>query len=269
MFIQSSHNQIRLYIAKFLVPTLEGISLASRSSRCSSRLALLYLLDLKHCAIPILEGDGEVGRFYNILFIQSRHGQIRLYIAKVLVPTLESISLASRRSRSGSRPALLYLLGFKNSTIPILEGHGKVNNILVVLCSHSQITLHIATVFVPSLKGISLASRISRCSSRLALLYLLGLKNCAIPILESNSEVRVWAIRDNTIVEATQIWIAIVDSIVAPPDILKVPIRVSSFGVHLVGCLRVADIVYAAPRIMVHYLYQLFVIVTVKYAVSE
>ena len=129
--------------------------------------------------------------------------------------------------------------------------------------------MHIAKVSVPTLEGITLASRISRCSSRLALLYLLGLKNSTIPILESNSEVRVWAIRDNTIVEATQIWIAIVDSIVASPDILKVPIRVSSFGVHLVGCLRVADIVlFAAPRIMVHYLYQLFVIVTVKYAVS-
>ena len=65
------HTQVRLHIAKTLVPTSEGIALTYRVGRCRSRLTLLYRLNLQHCTIPIVEGNGIFGLRFGFNFYRS------------------------------------------------------------------------------------------------------------------------------------------------------------------------------------------------------
>ena len=65
------HAQVRLHIAKTLVPTSEGIALTYRVGRCRSRLTLLYRLNLQHCTIPIVEGNGIFGLRFGFNFYRS------------------------------------------------------------------------------------------------------------------------------------------------------------------------------------------------------
>ena len=110
------NNEVCGNICECLVPTGEGVAHAGRVCGGCCRAAVLYLLSLKHRAVPILKCYGVA-----VDAVLRGNNEVCGNIGECLVPTREGVARAGRVCGSCCRFTMFNLLRLQHRSVPILE----------------------------------------------------------------------------------------------------------------------------------------------------